>query len=76
MYKDDYSTIDFWIDKKLGLPARILAAGSEGDAGDIYEIKLLQPSIDGQMDKSIFQVEIPREFSVETIPLEMQRKQE
>jgi outer membrane lipoprotein-sorting protein len=76
IYKDDYSTIDFWIDKRLGLPVRILAVGSEGDAGDIYEIKLLEPKINAGMDKSIFQVEIPREFSVETIPLEKQQKQE
>ncbi|MDH4240869.1 MAG: hypothetical protein OEW48_15025, partial [Phycisphaerae bacterium] len=37
-YKDKYTSIDFWIDKKLYLPARINAVSTEED---IYQIKLL-----------------------------------
>jgi outer membrane lipoprotein-sorting protein len=74
IYKDDYSTIDFWIDKTLGLPARIVAVGAEADVGETYEIKLIEPKVNTGLDKSVFQVSIPAGFSVETIPLEEQRK--
>jgi outer membrane lipoprotein-sorting protein len=74
IYKDDYTTIDFWIDKTLGLPARILAVGAEADVGDIYEIKLLEPKVNAGIDKSTFDATIPRTFSVETIPLEKQQR--
>jgi len=70
IYKDDYSTIDFWIDKTLGLPARIVAVGAEADVGETYEIKLIEPKVNTGIDKSVFQVSIPAGFSVETIPLE------
>lgn len=75
-YKDDYSTIDFWIGQKLGLPARIVAASSEGNIGDVYEIKLIEPKINAEMDKSVFLVDIPANFSTETIPLEKQAKEQ
>ncbi len=74
IYKDDYSTIDFWIDKTLGLPARVVAVGAEADVGETYEIKLIEPKVNMEIDKSVFQVSIPAGFSVETIPLEKQPK--
>ena len=73
IYKDDYATIDFWIDRALGLPARVLAVGEETDVGDVYEIKLLEPRVNASIDKSTFEVTIPESFSVETIPLEKQQ---
>ncbi|MBN1507790.1 MAG: hypothetical protein JW955_13150 [Sedimentisphaerales bacterium] len=69
IYKEDYSAIDFWIDKTVGLPARVFAVGAEEDVGETYEIKLLEPKANTGLDKSVFQVSIPVSFSVETIPL-------
>lgn len=76
VYKDDYSTIDFWVDRTLGLPAKVVAVGAEADVGETYEIKLLEPKINAGIDKSAFQVSIPASFTVETIPLERQQRQE
>lgn len=75
VYRDDYSTIDFWIDRTLGLPAKVLAVGADQDVGETYEIKLLEPKVNTGIDRSVFQVSIPVNFTVETIPLEKQQKQ-
>jgi len=66
IYKDDYVSIDFWIDKKLGLPARINAVSTEQD---IYQIKLLKPKVNKQMEQSIFDFNVPKGFGKEIIPL-------
>jgi len=65
-YKDKYTSIDFWIDKKLYLPAGIVAVSTEED---IYQIKLLEPKVNKKLDMSIFDVEIPKGFGQEIIPL-------
>lgn len=66
-YKDDYVSIDFWIDRKLGLPAKLLAVTTEDD---IYQIKLLKPKVNQPMDKNVFEVKIPEGFGEpEVIPL-------
>jgi outer membrane lipoprotein-sorting protein len=67
VYKDEYSAINFRIDKKLYLPAKIIAVSTEGD---IYEIKFLQPAINKKIDKKVFELKIPDGFNVETEPLE------
>jgi len=66
IYKDDYTSIDFWIDKKLYLPAKIVAVSTEED---IYEIKLLKPKVNKRIDKKVFEVKIPEGFGEEIIPL-------
>ena len=66
IYKDDYTVIDFWIDKKLGLPAKVVAVSTEED---IYEIKFLQPKVNKKIDKKVFEFEIPKGFTIEEIPL-------
>ena len=66
IYKDDYTSIDFWIDKKLGLPAKIAAVSTEED---IYEIKLLEAKVNEGIDKKVFEVKIPEGFGKEIIPL-------
>jgi outer membrane lipoprotein-sorting protein len=66
IYKDDYTSIDFWIDKKLYLPAKIVAVSTEED---IYEIKFLQPKVNEKIDKKVFELKIPDGFNVETEPL-------
>ena len=66
VYKDDYVSIDFWIDKKLGLPAKITAVSTEED---IYQIKLLKPSINKPIDINVFEFKVPDNFGKEIIPL-------
>jgi len=74
VYKDDYTHIDFWIDKKLGLPARIVAVSTEQD---IYQIKLLKPKVNKKLDKKVFEFKIPRGFGKpEIIPLKKKRKKD
>lgn len=70
-YKDQYTSIDFWIDKKLYLPARIVAISTEED---IYQIKLLKPKVNKKLGMKIFDVEIPKGFGKETIPLKKKDK--
>jgi hypothetical protein len=66
-YKDNYTSVDFWIDKKLGLPAKLTAVSTEEDI--IYQIQLLKPKVNKKLDKNIFDVEIPKGFGKEIIPL-------
>jgi len=73
IYKDDYTSIDFWIDKELGLPAKIVATSTEED---IYEIKFLKPAVNKKINKKVFDLEIPKGFGKpEIIPLKKKTKQ-
>jgi len=71
IYKNDYTFIDFWIHKKSGLPAQVVAVTTEGD---IYEIKLLKPKVNKKIDKKVFEVQIPKGFSSHVIPLEKKKR--
>ena len=71
IYKDDYISIDFWIDKKLGLPAGINAVSTEQD---IYQIKLLKPEVNKNIEQSVFDFKVPRDFGKEIIPLKKETK--
>ena len=71
IYKDDYTSIDFWIDKKSGLPAKIVAITTEED---IYEIKLLKAKVNKKLNKKVFEVKIPKGFTVEKTPLNVREK--
>jgi len=67
IYKDDYKTVDFWIDKRLSLPAKIIAVSTEED---IYQIDLTGAKADEPLDKKVFDFTIPDGFSEpEVIPL-------
>jgi len=59
VYKDDYTSMDFWIDNKVGLPAKIEAVSVQGD---IYHIKLLKARVNEEIDKKAFEVRIPEGF--------------
>jgi outer membrane lipoprotein-sorting protein len=72
VYKDDYTTMDFWIDKKNHLPAKITAISVEED---IYEIKLLKPKINKAIASKIFNFKIPKGFSVKEEKLKKNTKQ-
>lgn len=65
-YKDDYTSIDFWIDRKLGLPAKIVAISTEED---IYQIEFVNAKVSERIDKEVFDFEIPKGFGEEVIPL-------
>jgi len=71
-YKDRYSSIDFWIDRKLTLPAKVLAVTTEPEPpySDIYEIKLLKPRVDQKVDDKLFELTVPDGFGKpEVVPL-------
>jgi outer membrane lipoprotein-sorting protein len=72
IYKDDYTAIDFWIDKELGLPSKVVAVSTEED---IYEITFLQPKVNGKIDKKVFDFEIPKGFTIEVIPLKQKESE-
>jgi outer membrane lipoprotein-sorting protein len=66
VYKDDYTAIDFWIDRQIGLPAEVNAVTPEDD---VYEIKLTEPKVNADLDRKLFQIGIPSGFSQQVIPL-------
>jgi outer membrane lipoprotein-sorting protein len=72
VYKDDYTSIDFWIAKELYLPAKIVAVSTEED---IYEIKFLQPKVNKKIDEKVFEFKIPQGFNVEIEPLKTNKKE-
>jgi outer membrane lipoprotein-sorting protein len=65
-YKDDYTSVDVWIDKESELPARIVAVNTENV---IYEIKLLKPRVNEKINSKVFDFKIPHGFTVEKKPL-------
>jgi outer membrane lipoprotein-sorting protein len=66
-YKDDYKTVDVWLDKKLMLPARLTAVSTQDD---IYEISFVAPVANEPIDEKVFEFTIPDDFGKpEIIPL-------
>lgn len=72
VYRDDYTRIDFWIDRQIGLPSQIHAVTTEED---IHEIRLLDPQVNAGIDDKMFQIDVPKGFSVEDVPLEKKTPQ-
>lgn len=67
VYKDDYISIDFWIDKGLFLPGKIVALSTEED---IYQIELLGAKVNEGIDEEVFEFAVPAGFGEpEIIPL-------
>jgi len=74
IYKDDYTAIDFWMDKKLMLPSKISATSTEGD---IYQIRFLQPKVNEKIDEKVFEFRIPDGFGKpEIVPLKKAGKED
>jgi outer membrane lipoprotein-sorting protein len=72
IYKDRYASIDFWIDKKLGLPTKVVAVSTEPEApfADTYQIRLLKPKVNQKIDEKVFEFVIPKGFGEpEIVPL-------
>jgi outer membrane lipoprotein-sorting protein len=68
VYKDDYSSIDLRIDRKLNLPAQITAVSTEQD---IYQITFIEPKVNQKIDKKVFEVKVPAGFGEpQIIPLD------
>jgi outer membrane lipoprotein-sorting protein len=66
-YKDDYKSVEVWIDKQLMLPAKISAVSTEGD---FYEISFAKPKVNEVIDEKVFEFTIPDGFGKpEIIPL-------
>jgi hypothetical protein len=77
IYKDDFASIDFWIDKKLGLPVKIIAVKTEPEPpfGDIEQIKLLNSKVNKDIDRNVFKFKIPESFGEpEITPLSKNRR--
>ena len=68
-FKDDYTEIDFWIDKKIGLPVRFVAISTEND---IFDVKLKSPSVNKKLSDKIFEVKIDKDFTINKVPLKKQ----
>jgi outer membrane lipoprotein-sorting protein len=68
IYKDDYVSVDVWIDTaKSGLPDKITATNTNGD---IYEIRFVEPKVNEPISDKVFEVTIPAGFGrPEIIPL-------
>jgi len=71
IYKDDYTSVDLWVDKKSYLPAAIRAISTEED---FYAIKLLDAKVNEKLDKKVFDFEVPKGFGMEIIPLKKKTK--
>jgi outer membrane lipoprotein-sorting protein len=67
IYKDDYSAIDFRIDKKLYLPAKITAVATELTEFEVHEISFLQPKLNRKLKTKTFDFQIPPGFDREII---------
>jgi outer membrane lipoprotein-sorting protein len=67
-YKDDYKSVDVWIDaEKSGLPAKVTATSTNGD---IFEIWFVEPKVNEKIDKKVFDFTIPDGFpKPEVIPM-------
>jgi outer membrane lipoprotein-sorting protein len=70
IYKDDYTTMDVQVNKKQGLPVKIVAITTEKD---VYEISLANAKINENVPKSTFEISYPKDYAVETVPLEKNR---
>jgi hypothetical protein len=73
VYKDDFVSMDFWIDEKLGLPVKVVAVKTEPEPpfGDIQEIKFLKPKVNKDIDGKVFEFKIPNGFGEpEIVPLQ------
>jgi len=67
VYKDDYTAVDLWIDKKTSLPRKIVTKSTQQE---IYELRLLNIKVNKKLPDSVFKVEIPENFTTrrETLP--------
>lgn len=78
VYKDDYVSMDFWIDRKLGLPVKAVAVKTEPEPpyGEIQEIRFLNPKVNKGIDANVFKLAMPSGFGEpEITPLSRDKTQ-
>jgi hypothetical protein len=81
VYKDDYVYIDFWIDRKSGLPAKIVTVSTEPatepvELKDVSAIKFLNSKFNNKIAQKVFDFRIPPGFDEpEIIPLKKKDEQ-
>lgn len=67
IYKDDWVWIDFEIDKKLYLPAKVVTLSTQED---IYEISFVDAIVNEPIDAKVFKAVVPKGFvEAEVVPL-------
>ena len=66
VYSDKYKEIDFMIDKKRFLPARLITESTEGDT---YDIRLFDSKINKKIKDGVFKLETPDNFKENIHPL-------
>lgn len=67
VYKDDWVWIDFRIDKKLYLPARVITLSTQED---IFEISFIDVKVNEPIAPDVFKVAVPKGFvEAEKVPL-------
>ncbi len=70
VYKDDWVWIDFWIDTKLYLPAKVVTLSTQEDT---YEISFINAKVNEPIDADAFRVVVPEGFvEAEVVPLKKQ----
>jgi len=66
-YKDDYKSVEIWLDKSSMLPAKLIAVST---GGDLYEIKFVAPLVNEPIEENVFEYTVPAGFDKpEIIPL-------
>lgn len=63
-YADDYTAIDFWVDKKLFIPTRIKAVSTEED---VFQIDIIKPKVNNKINKKIFEIKYPADFNIDSV---------
>jgi outer membrane lipoprotein-sorting protein len=71
-FKDDYAWIDFWLDTKTLLPARMLSHSPQDEY--ISDIRLSDAVVNKPLDSAVFNIKVPLDFGVHRVPLEEARK--
>ncbi|HOK66474.1 MAG TPA: hypothetical protein PK054_02350 [Anaerohalosphaeraceae bacterium] len=66
-YKEDYTQMEVWIDRKNWLPIRLTAVSVQGD---FYDLKWNNLRINETIADTVFQIETPPNFRQNTHPLE------
>jgi outer membrane lipoprotein-sorting protein len=67
IHKDDYTSIDVWLDKKSTLPVKVVAVSIDGET---HQIRLLKAKVNGKIGSKVFDFRVPQGFSSQVIPLE------
>ena len=71
-YENDYTKIDFRVNKDTYMPEQIIAYSSQGD---IHDIQFIDFQINKKFKKAVFTIETPSDFRKNTEYLEEKSEQ-